>query len=203
MELLSGLLGAIIGSIIAGVFSLWGASKSTKTAIKAQKELLLEEFKRTNNEIVNRSKRYAKLVETEIVLWILYSVHRLNIVESTIEKRADTLDFNSNYRLYIDAFIDQLTIDESHLIIELYGLIKKININLENQSYIYSNSNTELNHSMELLILKVFSKEFLDEYKKIDPSYITRDSVLSKLNKETKFLINKLNSISELAIYIN
>lgn len=202
MELLIGLLGAIVGSIIAGVFSLIGSSKSTKTAIKAQKELLFEEFKKNNLDTVNISKRYAKLVEMEIVLWIMYSIHRVNIVERTIENRANTLDFNNNYRLYLDSFIEYLTVEEARLIIELYGLIKKINLNLEKQSYISGNINDELNHSIELLILKAFSKDFLDKYKKIDPNYITRDSVLKELNNETKNLIKKLNEICDNIIYI-
>lgn len=201
-NLISGLIGAIIGSIIAGLFSFWGATRSTKTTIKAQKELLKEEFDRSNIEMINKRKKYSSFIESEIVMWIDYSVHRINKVISSNEKRAQNLDFNNNYRLYLDTFIDKLTVDESILIMELYGLIKKININLEKQSYVSGDTN-ELIHSIELLILKAFTKEFLDEYKVKDPSLITRDSILLRLNKEAKFLIIKLNELSDNTICVN
>lgn len=170
-------LSAILGAVIGGTFSIIATFIANKNSRHLQTLIIQKEIDRQSSEKNIKTKRYAGLLKIEILSWIELSIFRINEVKSASETRPDNLDFNENYRLYLDSIIEIATFEETKRIMKLYGMAKQISIHLFSHSYINVNNSTpkELTKSCEALIREVFSDEIFNHFMTTDPCSITRD----------------------------
>jgi len=200
-NLLSGLIGAIIG----GLLSLIGVKISAEKQIKNQNDLLdkqlneqLELRKKDENDCITKS---AALLCVEMVNWILDSIRFYNKVYRS-QNTYRPLEFNHKYRDYLQEIMKHIEFDDMERIIQFYGITEKIHYNIINHNYTNNTHEGEIINSYYVLMNLFLSKEKIDYYRDLDPNLITKDAVTLSLNQDYSKLLKKLQTLSEMDLKI-
>ena len=199
-NLLSGLIGAVLGGSIAGIGTYIGAKKTTQSNIDIQKELFENEQKIRLDEKLSKTRKYSELILIEILSWIEYCILRINIVYSS-NHASKHQDYNKDYRIYMDSFIGKMEYEDINNIIKIYGMIKKVTLNLETLGYQYGDP-IEITLASEILVKELFGEDTYEYYVKLDPTIITQDSMVGKLKIEYLNLLRNLKEISSSDIFL-
>ena len=200
-NLLSGLIGALIG----GILSFIGVTITSKKQIKNQNVIferqLDEQNKLREADEKDRVTKSAALLCAEMVNWILDSIRFYNIVYRS-QNTFRPLEFNHKYRDYLQEIMKQIEYEDMERIIQFYGITEKIHFNIINNNYSKNTHETEIVHSYHLLMNLFLTTEKIAEYHSLDPNLITKDAVILDLKPEYRDLLKNLKLISEMNLNI-
>lgn len=194
-NLLSGLIGAILG----GAISYFGSKAATEKQIKNQNELFNAQLAKQdqNRDLENKSRatKAAALLCVEMINWILSSIRYYNDITRK-DNKFKSLEFNSDYRKYLQEIMNQLEFEEIEKIIQFYGLTEMIHNNLMTNSDSTGNSDSRITGSYHLLMRMCFDDEKITYYNTIDPNEISKSKIIQDLLPPFRELLIHLQSIS-------
>lgn len=192
-----GLVGTIIGSIIAGIYSYKGSYAATERNIEVQSKLLAEAKELEEEKKHETIRTYAKLIYLDLLTALFEGFQSIKgVVRPTVGSAPPLLPMYQEYGRAITFLSGEFDADELILINRLYGIIEKIRHDIFNLNYI-TNPYDLINFSFTLFETEVFGEKY-SKIVGLDGSMITKDYLEYELYGKYKKIFDKLKKLSDI-----
>lgn len=185
-----GVAGSVIGGFIASLLTNKTTKNVTQKNIDAQNRVLNENKSLQALEEQNKMKIRALVTYNDILNSCYEGLQFLkNNMKSSIVGPSP-ISINKNYTEDVSFLSSILTMEEVVLVFNLYGLLEKIRNDIIKSDYAKGNF-FDVEYDYRMLVEIVFKDKF-KEIENRDSRMITKDYLLDCMNKEYKFIFQKL-----------
>ncbi|BAF60324.1 hypothetical membrane protein [Pelotomaculum thermopropionicum SI] len=192
-----GLIGTIIGSLIAGIYSYKGSKNAAERNIEVQNKVLTEAKELEDEKKREIIKTYAKLIYLDLLTAVFEGFQFLKgVARPNVGNAPPLLPMYHEYGKAITFISSEFNADELTLINKLYGIIEKIRHDIINLNYI-TNSFDLIRFNFLLLEVEVFGEKY-SKIMSLDGNMITKDYLIYELHGKYKKIFDKLIELSDI-----